>query len=850
MHSRSYLFLGLVLFLAALSGYLFTVKTPRWGLDIQGGVQLNYRMMSSKGKVLTGTDLESAKERTLTVLEHRVNGIGVSEASVQFKDPDQFIIEIPGYKDVDAAKAIIGSSARILFYDAKNVQTKDAGFRRYKAIPSEDAKDPSVKFSTSDGKIIPPRIPDPTNPKATIPNPEYENIIAGWGDPIIQGDQLSSANMTSQGGIGSYEPEMHFSGSGSQNMQKWSVLNNTNGEELAVVLDGKVISMAPLKDGAVISDEAVTEGTFTPEYVHALVDLLNAGALPVDLKDIGSAKVDATVGQNALNMMFTAGVIASCVIVVFMLVYYEFPGLVAVLALGLYILFTLTVLKLIDATFSLAAIAGVVLSIGMAVDANILVFERLKEEMRLGKDLQRSLNLGFNRALPAIIDSNACTVLTALVLLNFGTGPVKGFATTLIIGVVISLFTAVVVTRSLLQFAVGSGMATNPKWYGLNRQWFGESLEAGAHKKPLQIVNKAGRYFLISALTIVPGVLFFALGGLKGNVEFTGGTEIVFDLPANMTSQSLVANLTKAGLPDCSVVLGSSGNQRLAYITIPPNKLVNETTKDAAATISGYAGITPPQPGAAISHISGTIQNETIKNAIYGVVLSTLLIILYLSFRFGAMGGFRIGGRFAVSAVLALLHDVLVVIGLAAIMGYFLNWQISALFISAMLTVIAFSTHDTIVIFDRIRENLRRPEPGEEVGNLINRSITQSVARSINTSMTVIVTLALLIGVGSATPELKLFNLSMMIGIISGTYSSIFNASPILYLWDVAIGKKHADKTLLAISAQNRVRLRMPVQEAGPATTSPTTPKTPAGYGQVRRRASDIERSRRSIDED
>jgi len=242
-------------------------------------------------------------------------------------------------------------------------------------------------------------------------------------------------------------------------------------------------------------------------------------------------------------------------------------------------------------------------------------------------------------------------------------------------------------------------------------------------------------------------------------------------------------------------------------------------------------------------------------------VLSSVLIILYLALRFGfALGGFKIGLRFSVSTILALLHDILVVIGLAAITGYLLNWQVSALFISAMLTVIGFSTHDTIVIFDRIRENLRRPREGEDIGNLINRSITQSLARSINTSMTVIFTLALLIAVGSATPELKLFNAAMLVGIISGTYSSIYNASPILYLWDLTIGKKNPSETLLGIVRASRVKvkLRAPVQEPGPAArpaaATAAAPAPAAGqpsYGQVRRRrASEVERSKRSIDDE
>lgn len=840
MRSRSYLFLGIVLFLAALAGVLYVKTDYHLGLDIKGGVRLIYQMDTSQ--LPPGTNMEDVRTRTLQILERRAGtNLGVVEAVVQPKGDDQFIIELPGFKDIDEAKQVMGTSAKILFYDARNVVSETASYREYDEVANSDKDKPEVSFTRrSTGQIIKPG------------TPEYKQVIDGWGEPIVSGDELAHAEMQ-QRPDSSYIPEMFFTKGGPEKMRAWSEAHNRTGEKLAAVLDGVCISIAPLKQGAVISDECIIDGHFSVAYVKNLRDLLNSGALPVDLKVLSSDRVDPSIGQNALNQIVTAGVIAAAVIAAFMLVYYVFPGFIAVLALALYILFTLTALKLIQATFSLAAIAGFVLSVGMAVDANILVFERLKEELRDKKDLHRAIELGFRRALPAIIDSNACTFLTALVLLGLGTGPVKGFATTLIIGVAISLFTAVMVTRSLLVFFVNSGIGDHPNWYGTSRQWFGESLEKEAHKKPLQIVNKAGRYFLISAITIVPGILFWAMGGLKGNVEFTGGVEATFVDSAGLTANQIQANLSSHGFAGASVIIGDNGKEKLAYVTIPPNKQVNETSSQARATIAQAAGLSV-EPDRGLSTVGGTVQKETLQNAILGIVFSSSLIILYLAIRFGfALGGFVIGLRFAISTILALLHDIFVVIGLAAVTGYLLNWQVSALFISAMLTVIGFSTHDTIVIFDRIRENLRRPQPGEDIGNLINRSITQSVARSINTSMTVIVTLALLIAVGSATPELKLFNAAMLVGIISGTYSSIFNASPILYLWDKAIGKKDPKKTLIGMTQdqQTKIRVRAPLQEATPTAAPAAAAAATPGYGQVRRRrASDVERSKRSLDDE
>jgi SecD/SecF fusion protein len=836
-----------VVALALLSGFGFLKSKVHWGLDIVGGVQLTYQMVNPDKTPYTpkadatgknqNASLEDIQQRILLVLTRRAGkDLGVNDAEVESKGDTQFIVRLPGLSNLQQAKDLMGTAAKITFYDAKNVNNLQTQYRPYNDIPTKDQIDVSFE-RTSDKKTIAPG------------TPEYADMIKGWTE-IASGTDLTHADMEANQGGGGYMPVMSFGSAAAQRWRDWSLANNQTGEKIAAVMDGRVISIASIEKNAVLGEGIKTEGNFSTDYVKTLVELLNSGALPVDLSLTSSSNVDGTIGKEALNKIFSAGVIASVAIVAFMLLYYLFPGAIAVVALGLYILFTLTVLRLLDATFSLPAIAGFILSVGMAVDANILVFERLKEEMRSGKDLHRAMHLGFSRALPAIVDSNACTILTAVVLYNLGTGPVKGFATTLIIGVAISLFTAVVVTRSLLFFAVDSGLGNHPSWYGLGRQWF----DKGDQKAPLQVVNKAGRYFLISAITIVPGVIFAMMGGLKGNVEFTGGTQVTYKLTdQTVTAPQIVSNLTNAGIKGSYVTLGSSGNTRLAYITIPPGQGIDENTKDATTVIAQKAGI-PPQADAEIDSVSGTVQKETLTNAVWGVILSTGLIIVYLSLRFGiAMGGMKIGFRFAASAILALIHDVLVVIGLAALMGYLANWQVSALFISAMLTVIGFSTHDTIVIFDRIRENLRRAQPGEEVGNLINRSITQSIARSINTSGTVIFTLLILIMVGSATPELKLFNLAMLVGIISGTYSSIFNASPILYLWDKAIAKKNVNNTLLGITAADRITMKrtltqqVPTYQAAPEGPTQATP----GYSQVkRRRASDVERSKRPVDDD
>ncbi|HVT11559.1 MAG TPA: protein translocase subunit SecD [Fimbriimonadaceae bacterium] len=921
MQNRSWLFLVVVLVLGGLSGWLFTAKKARYGLDVSGGIRLTYVMDYTKDQAQgqdKNRDKSQDRDTIIDILAKRGIGLGASEVNVFPKGTDQIVVELPGATNVDEAMKRMGSSARIYMYHAKNLSTSQRPNAPYIDKQSDDPNDPSVEFIKSGtGKVI------------KFGDPEYDKIIKGWTE-ILSGTDLQKAD-SRPAGDNNYIPTMIFSPSGAAKMSAWTTKFYNTGEKIAYVLDGRVLNVAPLAPNAHISDQAEITGSFSAAYVSQLKSLLNAGSLPVDLKPLSYETVDPTIGNQALGQIIFAGAIAFGVVAVFLIAYYAFPGIVAAIALSLYVLFTLSVLKAIDATFSLAAIAGFILSVGMAVDANILVFERFKEEMKKGRTLHSAIDLGFRRALPAIVDSNACTILTSFVLVTLGTGPVKGFATTLIIGVLVSLFTAVVVTRSLLMFFVDSGVATNPKWYAVERNWF-KKLEARADTEPLQVVEKATRWFLISGATIV--VFFFFIKGFKLNVEFQGGYEAVYSTTGPVESNTTyAANLEKNGLPggnvkfasyspeqltlnftqpdkivdpekaekkepdtdkiadiakalgapnakplsqtvtpnsiqvtfpldDLGVIdkrvaltrLDSQGfgeytwtaksdpafKKNLIYLTVPTNAQIAalKTAQERSDFVAQKAGLTNASDHG-FTEVGPVVQKETIKNAIMAIVLSSALIIGYLSFRFGfSLGGFVPGLRFGASAILALVHDILVVIGSAAFVGAIFGWEISALFITAMLTVIGFSVHDTIVIFDRIRENLRRPEKGHDLGFVMDRSITQSFARSLNTSMTVVVTLAILIAFGTATPELKFFCVAMLVGIVSGTYSSIYNASPILYLWDKAITKKDPKKGLIGLALEEQSKARMTATQLTTAAPQVQSTQTGRSYGQVRRRAS------------
>ncbi len=879
MQSRSYYFLLLVLGLGVLFGFLYTKSAYQLGLDVQGGTRFTYQIRYDADPKIAAAqhkDIETIRSNVRHVLENRISqALGVVEGSVQIKGVDQFVIELPGERDVDKAEKVIGTSASIKMYQGKNLVTAKKAYRRYKAQPTQNDNNGNPYVNFVDGTRL--------VEKGT---PAYDEVIKGWGEPILQGADLSSATPETRGN--SYIPELHFSAAGSRKIEAWCREHVNDEENLCFVLDGVVLNTAPLKQGAIITDSGIIEGDYTVDYVKAFTAMLNSGALPVDLEKLSSETVDPTIGRFALGQMVTAGLIAFGIISVFLIAYYALPGFVAFIALMLYVLFTLTTLKLINATFSLAGIAGFILSVGMAVDANILVFERFKEEMKNGKALKSAMELGFRRALPAIIDSNMCTILTSLVLVNLGTGPVKGFATTLIIGVGISLFTAVAVTRSLLLFLVGSGIANNDKLYAVNRSWFSK-LEARASHEPLRVVEKAKKWFAISLATILLGVPFAFMGGFKLNVEFRGGVEAQYTAnDSTVTSDQVARNLEAAGYKGSNVKFSTDqAKQRIEILTLPDSPdfkgehdaVVIKIAQAAGIAVPDMSKLSPTDKSAAqakwvvdnnrgFTQIGPEISGETLTNAYLGVLLSSALIIVYLGFRFGfAVGGFFPGLRFGFSAIGALVHDILVVIFLAALVGFFMHWEVSALFLTAMLTIIGFSVHDTIVIFDRIRENLRRPGGGEDFGHLMDRSITQSFTRSINTSMTVIVTLAILVFFGTATVDLKFFCVAMLVGIISGTYSSIYNASPILYLVDKWVEKnKGPEHTLVGMSLAENARSRviatrapveptetrrvMPTGQAPAPGTTPQQSPTGRTYGQVKRRANQAKARNIDIDDE
>lgn len=752
-----------ILFLAIGAAYVtFNPKIRTYyGLDIQGGLRVTLRAKTDeyekreKKKWNAKENLEAVRR----IMDNRVNAMGVAEPTLITKAPDQIVVELPGLKNIEQARAQIKTTASLEFYLLPQLGSKDGSApATWDLAPAADNNGYEI-ISKETGKPL---------------TPEEMEISIFSRDPIVTGrDMLPNSQAVLQPGTGKPVIEFEFNADGSRVFEETTRANL--GKSLAIFLDKRLLTAPTIN--AVIGKRGIIEGNFTLESAKALSDQLNAGALPVPLEEIEIRKLEATLGQEAVQATTRAGLIGLGLVILFMLFWYRLPGLLANVALALYTIFSIAVFKLWPITLTLPGIAGFILSIGMAVDANILIFERMREELQSGKTLRASIDAGFKRAFTAIFDSNVCTILTCAILFNFGTGPIRGFALTLGIGVVLSMFTAITVTRTFLFTLVGMGAAQNPALYGLNNK-------GTLH---LKVMKRKGLWLGISGLMMVVGLIAIALGGIKPSIDFRGGTEIVAPFATRHAAENIQQALAtvKPEYKDSRVVVSTEpgSNQSTAFITMKQLSDAERTVVEQALVSKVGPLANAPSGGAqqfAYSNVSGTVSNELLIDAIKAVIFASLLIVLYLAFRF-AIGGFAEGLKYGTCAVAALIHDVLVVLGAFAIFGDLFNWQVDGLFVTAMLTVIGFSVHDTIIVFDRIRENLNHRQKGETFSDLADRSIDQTIKRSIYTSLTVVLTLLALFLAGG--PTVHQFTGALLVGIISGTYSSIFNASVLLVMW-------------------------------------------------------------------
>ena len=571
-----------------------------------------------------------------------------------------------------------------------------------------------------------------------------------------------------------YVVSLKFKSKGTKSFANATAAAAPSKKVIYIVYDGKVIS-SPAVQSEISNGEAVISGSFkTYDSAEELASMIRIGALPVELKEVQSQVVGAQLGQDAIQSSLLAGAIGFALVVLFMIVFYRLPGLAASIALVFYLVVMLVGLNALDITLTLPGVAGIILNIGMAVDANVIIFTRIKEELAKGKTVQSSIKLGFDKALSAIVDGNVTTLIAAFVLYIKGSGTVKGFATTLAIGIILSMFTALYITKILLKAMYALGV-DDIKYFGVEKE-----------RKTIHFVENKVKFFVISGALIVACVVCLFInkaGRCNGNIlnyglDFSGGTtfDITFNKDQKIDSdmkKDIESVFSKESGSNDVVISEIAGSNGLSVKTVE----LSEKKRDAL-TKSLVKTYSVEEKNIQYQNISASVSDEMKMDAIVAVVIAAICMLIYIWFRFKDI-------VFAGSAVLALLHDAVVVLLVYAVSKI----SVGNTFIACMLTIVGYSINATIVIFDRIRENLGSKTSEEALTEVVNQSITQTLTRSINTSLTtffMVIMLAIL-GVDSV----KDFAIPLLVGIICGGYSSVCITGP---LWLTIKKRVHTGK--------------------------------------------------------
>ena len=713
------------------SGHRGSYHNIKLGLDLAGGASITYEAV--------GDEAPSAEDMADTVykLQQRVDQYS-TEAQVYTEGSDRINIEIPGISGVEETNKILeelGKPGSLYFIR----QTDENGNQNYELGTDENG---------NYGYVL---------------TKDLEQIIAD-GDAVLQGTDVAEAkagyqsdNMNNQEIVVS----LTFTDEGKQKFADATTKAYAAGESIGIYYDGRFISV-PRVQAAITDGRAVITGENTIEEAESLASNIRIGGLKVELQRLRSQIVGAQLGQDAIRTSKTAGILGFALVALLMCVVYWLPGLCATIALCIYILIVAIVINAFDVTLTLPGIAGILLSIGMAVDANVIIFARIREELRAGKNVKMAIKSGFDKALSAIIDGNVTTLIAAAVLAILGSGTIKGFAYTLAIGIVVSMFTALFVTRLLMNIVYALG-ATDEKFYGKGRD-----------VKLIDFIGKRKIVFAISGIVIIAGLAGMAMnagsgkGALNYSLDFVGGTSTNVTFNEDMTLDEINAKVipvitetTGDTNPQVQKVAGSSE-------VIFKTKELDEQ-KSTALAVALQDQFQVNKDNITSETISSTISSEMKTAAFNAVIVALVLMLAYIWFRFK-------DARFGASSVICLAHDCLVVLAAYAI----IRISVGSTFIACMLTIVGYSINATIVVFDRVRENMAVRKSGTALEEVVNTSVSQTLSRSIFTSLTTFfMVLALYIfGVASV----KDFALPLMVGIVAGCWSSVCIASP---LWHI-----------------------------------------------------------------
>ena len=781
----------------------FERETMRLGLDLKGGT---YVLLEADVSQVAPEERDDAMEGVKDIIERRVNAWGVAESEIQRQGSDRLAVQLPGIAP-EEARDLIGRTAELEFKEPKRDEEGNFVCCTTATCDSETPETftvPSDVVGTGDAARPAYLVPIPGEeehewlcvpPGQDVPMGNVEWVVAtGIGtdgkEKVLTGHFLK-ANARVE--LLAVEPvvAIHFNSEGAKLFG--DITGRLVGLPMAIFLDEEIIS-APTIRSHITGGDAVIEG-IPLEEGRRLAIQLNSGALPVPLEVIQESTVDATLGDDSVRHSVQAGEIGILAVILFMILYYRLPGILAGMSLVTYISVLLMIFKLIPVTLTLAGIAAFVLSVGMAVDANILIFERMKEELRAGRSLVVAIETGFARAWPAIRDSNISTFITCGILWwfgdQFGANLVKGFALTLGIGVAVSMFTAIIVTRTFLRLLVGTPLARRLGWFADEARAGVPAAPAPASSNPaptrrlglLEFVHRRGWYFLLSLVILIPGIIsLLTPPALKPGVEFAAGTSMTVRFEESVAAGDLRSALGDIDHPEARVQRTTEGDfiirmgEMEAIADVPPVGPTMPSEREAIEeALEDRFGPFTTRDFASVSEI---VSREIARSAAIAVLAAAVGILLYIIWAFRHLPK---PWRYGVCAIIAVLHDTLVVVGAFSIFGKLFGMEINTMFITGLLTIIGFSVHDTIVVFDRIRENVTR-NPGVEFAEIVNASLTETLARSINTSVTLVVTIGALLLLGGVT--MQSFLLVLLIGVVSGTYSSIFVAAQLLVSWE------------------------------------------------------------------
>jgi len=804
----------LMLGLLAASGAVIALKQTRLGLDLKGGVELVYQGEPTPQSSVT----PEAINRAIDIIRTRVDQLGVAEPEIQRLGSNQISVGLPGIKDLDRAKKQVGTTAQLQFYDwEKNVignpRTPINGL--YEAVTKAAAQPPVIDsnnttngqyylfkpnhqlaegpdalrkdtLSQYNGKIprgyqlikIPPGtvVLQGEKPTGFPDNKVWDRWFVLHDNPELKGTDLKNPKQN-------YDPQTNapivtfeFTDKGrtafhdvTKRLAQRGQLKQVPGQPVensfqtfAIVLDQKVVSRPFIDyrenpDGIDGRTGAQISGGFTLQEAQDLADVLKTGALPITLKPISEVQVSSTLGKQALHQGLIAGIVGFALVLLFLLFYYRLLGAIAGLALFTYAILFFALIKLIPITLTLPGIAGLILTIGVAADTNIIIFERIKEELRAGRSAMAAIATGYSRGIKTIVDANVVTLITAFILFIVATSGVKGFAFTLGVGTLVSLFTAVLFTQAVLGSMGRSRMLRSRALLGAGERHL---------RWRFDFMGKSRYFFAMSGIILTIGSVAVATKGLNFGIDFRSGTRVTADLIKPATVENVRSAISPMGLKDAKIQQVKNKDLGPHAVQVSTSELGPGGVKKLEDTLRSNFGVTTN--GFSSESVGPTFGKTVARSATIAIIASLFLIMAYVALRFEP--------KFAVPVLIALFHDILITAGVYSLTGR----EVTTSTVAALLTILGFSLYDTVIVFDRVRENAPRM-PRATFSQIVNRSMSEVLTRSLATSFCTLLPIASLLFFGGET--LKDFAFALLVGVASGAYSSIFIASPVLTEW-------------------------------------------------------------------